>query len=101
MSSLETDRLRLRRLTLDDAPFILRLVNEPAWLQFIGDKGVRDLDGACRYLRKGPLELYERFGFGPLAVELKADATPIGICGLLKRESLPEVDIGFAFFPAY
>jgi RimJ/RimL family protein N-acetyltransferase len=101
MDQLETERLRLRRLTLDDAPFILRLVNEPAWLQFIGDKGVRNLDEARRYLRKGPLELYARFGFGPLAVEFKTDATPIGVCGLLKRETLPDADIGFAFFPHY
>jgi RimJ/RimL family protein N-acetyltransferase len=101
MDRLETERLRLRRLTLDDAPFILRLVNEPAWLQFIGDKGVRNLDEARRYLQKGPLELYARFGFGPLAVELKTDATSIGICGLLQRETLPHPDIGFAFFPEY
>lgn len=101
MSVLATERLRLRRLDLDDAPFILRLVNEPSWLQFIGDKGVRNLDDARRYLRKGPLDLYARFGFGPLAVELKSDDTPIGICGLIKREALPDVDIGFAYFPPY
>src|ERR1041385_7467042 len=101
MTRLEPQRLRLRPLMLDDAPFILRLVNEPSWLQFIGDKGVRHLDDARRYLRKGPLDLYERYGFGPLAVELKVDGTAIGICGLIKRETLPDVDIGFAYFPAY
>jgi RimJ/RimL family protein N-acetyltransferase len=101
MPLLETERLTLRRLTLDDAPFIMRLVNEPSWLQFIGDKGVRTLDDARRYLRKGPLELYERYGFGPLRVELKSDGTAIGICGLLKRDTLPDADIGFAFFPAH
>jgi len=98
---LDTARLRLRRLTLDDAAFILELVNEPAWLQFIGDKGVRDLDGARDYLRKGALDLYARFGFGPLAVELKPDATPIGICGLIKRPTLDDVDLGFAFLARF
>jgi RimJ/RimL family protein N-acetyltransferase len=98
MDRLETPRLILRRLTFDDAPFILELVNEPAWLQFIGDKGVRDLDGARAYLRKGALDLYARFGFGPLCVEAKHDASsPLGICGLIKRPALADVDIGFAF----
>ncbi len=102
MDAIETARLRLRPLTFDDAPFILQLVNEPAWLQFIGDKGVRDLDGARAYLRKGALDLYERFGFGPLGVELKDDVrTPIGICGLIKRPTLADVDIGFAFLERF
>jgi RimJ/RimL family protein N-acetyltransferase len=98
---LKTERLILRRLTLDDASFILRLVNEPAWLEFIGDKGVRTLDDARGYLLKGALQLYERMGFGPLRVELKSDGSPIGICGLIKRETLPDVDIGFAFLPEF
>ena len=71
MVVLETDRLIVRRLTLDDAEFILRLVNEPSWLRFIGDKGVRTLDDARNYLRTGPLDMYQRHGFGLFRVELK------------------------------
>jgi RimJ/RimL family protein N-acetyltransferase len=95
---LATERLVLRRLTLADAAFILELVNEPAWLEFIGDKGVRTPEDARTYLRQGPLDQYARFGFGPLRVDLKADGAPLGLCGLIKRDPLPDVDIGFALF---
>jgi RimJ/RimL family protein N-acetyltransferase len=93
---LETDRLILRRLSTEDADFILELVNEPSWLRFIGDKGVRSIADARDYILKGPVESYERFGFG-----LKENGTPIGLCGLIKRESLKDVDIGFAFLPKF
>lgn len=96
---LDTARLTLRRLTDDDAPFILRLVNEPSWLFFIGDKGVRNLDDARRYLREGPLDMYARRGFGLYLVSTKHDGTPIGMCGLIKRDALPDADIGFAYVP--
>lgn len=99
MLILETPRLRLRRLTLDDAPFILRLVNEPSFHANIGDKGVRDLDGARGYLLNGPLASYEKNGFGLFCVETKEDGETIGMCGLLRRDTLPDVDVGFAFFP--
>lgn len=92
-------RLTLRRLTEDDAPFILRLVNEPSWLRFIGDKGVRNLDDARRHLREGPLDMYARRGFGLYHVSTKHDGAPIGMCGLIRRDALPDVDIGFAFIP--
>jgi len=98
---IETPRLTLRRFTLDDAEFILRLLNEPSFLEFIGDKGVRTLDDARDYLRKGPIASYEQFGFGLYLTTLKRDGTAVGMCGLLKRESLPDVDIGFAFLPAF
>ncbi len=98
---LATDRLRLRLLTLDDAPFILRLVNEPSWLEFIGDKGVRNEDDARTYLAQGPLDMYAKWGFGLYLVELRDGAIPIGISGLIKRESLPDVDIGFAYLPEF
>ena len=99
MQVLETDRLILRLLNEDDAPFIFRLVNEPSWLRFIGDKGVRSLEDACAYLRNGPLDMYARHGFGLYLVMRKDDAAPLGMCGLIKREALPDVDIGFAFVP--
>jgi RimJ/RimL family protein N-acetyltransferase len=92
----ETTRLNLRQLQLSDASFVLELVNEPAWLRFIGDRGVKTLKDARRYLQDGPLASYEHFGFGLYAVELRADAIPIGMCGLLKRETLEDIDIGFA-----
>ena len=101
MLIITTERLHLRRLTLGDAPFILRLVNEPSWLRFIGDKGVRTLEEARGYLEKGPLDMYAQVGFGLYLTELRDGAIPIGICGLIKRESLPDVDVGFAFLPEY
>lgn len=101
MKVLETNRLILRRLSIEDADFILELVNEPSWLRFIGDKGVRSIADARDYILKGPIESYERFGFGLYLAELKDDGTPIGICGLIKRESLNDVDLGFAFLPKF
>ena len=101
MPIFETSRLSVRRLTLEDAPFILELVNDPAWLRYIGDRGVRNLEDARAYLTKGPLASYERFGFGLFLVGRKEDQASIGICGLLKRDTLPDVDIGFAYLPAF
>src|SRR6201991_4988 len=101
MLVLETERLLLRPITTDDAPFVLTLLNEPSFLRFIGDKKVRNLEDARQYLLNGPIASYERHGFGLLLVEFKHSNTPAGMCGLLKREELPDPDIGFAFLPAY
>lgn len=101
MTVLETERLRLRRLTADDAEFILRLLNEPSFLRFIGDRGVRTVDDAREYVLNGPVASYEQFGFGLYLVMLKDAGTPIGMCGLLKRDALDDVDIGFAFLPEF
>ena len=101
MTILETERLRLRQLSADDAPFILRLLNDPDWLQFIGDKSVRTLDDAREYLRKGPIAMYAREGFGLYLAVLKERDVPVGLCGLIQRDGLNDVDIGFAFLPAY
>jgi RimJ/RimL family protein N-acetyltransferase len=97
---LHTDRLSLRELGDADADFILRLLNEPSFLRFIGDRGVRTAADARRYLLEGPITSYARNGFGLHLVEL-GDATPIGICGLLWRDTLDAPDIGFAFLPEY
>lgn len=97
----DTERLVLRRMRAEDAAFVLNLLNDPSWLKFIGDKGVRTLDDAKRYVVEGPLRMYSRFGFGLWLVELKADGSPIGICGLIKRASLEDVDLGFAFLPEF
>ena len=101
MKILETDRLILRQLSPEDAEFILQLLNEPSWLRFIGDKGVRTLEDARAYILNGPVAMYARLGFGLYLVELKAASLSIGICGLIKRDSLEDVDIGFAFLPKY
>ena len=98
---LETERLRLRKMTPADAPFILELLNEESFISNIGDKGVRDEAGAVGYIQTGPLASYERFGFGLYLVELKSTGEPIGICGLLKRDNLEHADVGFAFLPRF
>jgi [ribosomal protein S5]-alanine N-acetyltransferase len=94
---LQTDRLTLRELDEDDAAFVLELINEPGWLRFIGDRGIRDEAGAKDYIVKGPVAMYERMGFGLWAAVRRSDGTPMGMCGLIKRETLEDVDIGFAF----
>ncbi|TCP28865.1 RimJ/RimL family protein N-acetyltransferase [Scopulibacillus darangshiensis] len=101
MNVIETDRLILRWLSPDDAAFILELLNDPSWLRFIGDKGVRTLEDARNYILTGPMEMYSRLGFGLYLTELKEEKTPIGICGLIKRDSLEDVDIGFAFLSGF
>jgi len=101
MRIFETERLVVRRLSSDDAEFILDLLNQPSFLRYIGDKGVRNTDDALRYIQTGPQASYEQFGFGLYLVELKESGVAIGICGLIKRDSLPDVDVGFAFLPDY
>ena len=101
MTVLQTERLSLRRMSLDDAEFIVELLNDPSFLHFIGDKGVRTAEDARQYILSGPMDSYSRHGFGLWLVELKGSHIPIGICGLLKRETLSDVDIGFAFLPPY
>src|SRR5689334_6377656 len=95
----ETERLRVGWLDAGDSAFILELVNQPSWLRFIGDKGVKTQRDALRYIENGPMAMYKRVGFGLYRVELKDDGEPIGICGLIKRDGLNDVDLGFAFLP--
>ena len=101
MTILETERLILRSLTVHDAEFILTLLNEPAFLRYIGDKQVRSLEDARQYILNGPIASYERHGLGPLLVQLRESHTPVGMCGVLKREELPAPDIGFAFLSGF
>ncbi len=101
MIVVETDRLVLRHLTLNDAPFIVELLNEPSFLRFIGDRGVKSLQDARRYLLEGPIASYRRSGFGLNLAFLKETGEPVGMCGLLKRETLPSPDLGFALMPAH
>lgn len=97
----ETPRLRLRHLVSADAPFILELLNDPDFLSNVGDRGVRNLHDACRYIETGPAASHWHHGFGLCAVELKASAAAIGLCGLLRRDTHPDVEIGFALLPRF
>lgn len=100
-SILETKRLTLRQFEVEDAAFIFELVNTPDWLTYIGDKHIRSVDDAKTYLLNGPLKSYQENGWGLWMIELKESQTSIGMCGLLKRNTLDDIDIGFAILPKY
>lgn len=97
----ETPRLVIRALAADDAEFVLRLTNEPSFLANIGDKGVRNLNDARRFLRDSPWTNQTKPGYGQFVVEVKDEGRPAGICGLLYRDRLDVTDIGFAFLPEF
>lgn len=101
MKILETERLVLRQFSVEDADFILRLLNEPSFIRNIGDRGVRTLEDARSYILRVPIASYERNGFGLYLVILKESGESVGMCGLIKREELEDVDIGYAFLPEY
>jgi RimJ/RimL family protein N-acetyltransferase len=101
MKTLVTTRLIVRRMSVADAGFMLTLMNEPSWLRFIGDRGVKTIDDATNYIIQGPVAMYASLGFGLCTVELKDSTCPVGICGLMQRDYLDAADIGFAFLPAY
>ena len=98
---IETDRLNLREYTTDDAPFLLRLVNDPAWLRHIGDRKVYTLEDAEQYLLNGSIKSYHDHGFGFWKVENKETGEAMGSAGLAKRDYLEDIDLGFAFLPEY
>ena len=101
MSTLETQRLAFRQITQADAEFIFELYCTDSFKRFIGDKNFQSIEDARQFIANSMLKMYETPGLGLMLVELKPDATPIGICGLIKRPSLDEIDIGFGFLPAY
>lgn len=101
MTILETERLILRHVVDTDADFILDVLNQPSFIQFVGDRGVRTAEQAADYIESRFTKSYRDNGFGMFLVELKEDHTPLGISGLIKRDSLPDADIGFAFLPRY
>ncbi|PSV49376.1 GNAT family N-acetyltransferase [Photobacterium indicum] len=101
MNIIETERLTIRWLTEDDAEFIYRLYNTDSFLQFVGDKNLQTIDDARKYLLTGALNMYERIGMGLYMVELKSDKTALGISGLIKRDSLNDIDIGYGFLPEF
>ncbi len=94
---LRTERLVVCKLTDQDAAFILELLNEPAFLRFIGDRGVRNIENAHAYLENGPFNSYKVNGFGLWRVDLIQGREPVGMCGLLKRDGLQDIDIGYAY----
>ena len=98
---LRTPRLVLRELVAGDAMFLLDLLNDADFIRHIGDRGVRTREEAGRYLAEGPLASYARHGFGLWHVARAADGVALGLCGLLRRDTLDDVDIGFAFLPAF
>jgi RimJ/RimL family protein N-acetyltransferase len=98
---IETERLMLRQFVSADAPFILELLNEPSFIQNIGDRHVRTLSDAERYIETGPITSYAKNGFGLYLVQRKESNESMGMCGLIKREALDNVDVGYAFLPRY
>lgn len=101
MKVLSSPRLKLRKLTTKDADFIVELLNDPDWFRYIGDHGVKNRQEALLYIKNGPQTMYHQHATGLLLVESLEHQTPIGLCGLLKRPTLPHPDLGFAFLPNY
>lgn len=99
MPVMQTERLNLRLLDVADAEFILDLLNQPSWLEFIGDRSVRNLDDARDYINNGPLAMIKQHGMGLYLVETRSDGMRLGLCGLLRRDTLEDIDIGFALHP--
>jgi len=101
LTVLETERLLLRQFSTEDAEFILELLNEPSFIRNIGDRGVRTIEGANSYILNGPVASYAKNGFGLFLVKLKETNESIGMCGLIQRDALEDVDIGYAFLPRF
>lgn len=97
----ETERLRLRWVTLDDAQFMFDLVNDPDWLRFVGDRNIHDLDASRKFITSSFLASYAKNGFGLFLTEQRADGLAVGINGIVKRDGLAGPDVGFALLPAY
>lgn len=101
ITPIETERLFLRPFTKKDSSFIVELMNTEGWIRYIGNRNIKTIKQAEEYLRNGPFKSYRDNGFGLSLVELKANGIPIGMCGLIKRDYLEHLDIGFAFLPVY
>ncbi|MEO5682959.1 MAG: GNAT family N-acetyltransferase [Chitinophagaceae bacterium] len=101
MNILQTKRLDIAQLTIEHAPFILELTNSPDWLQYIGDRGIKTITDAQNYIINGPMASYAMYGHGLYLMTLTDTTVPIGICGIIKRDTLEDKDIGFALLPQY
>jgi RimJ/RimL family protein N-acetyltransferase len=98
---IETERLLLRDCVPEDADVVLRLLNEPSFLENIGDRGVHTPKEAAAYLINGPIASYAEHGYGMYMVELRKTGKPVGMCGLLRRTQFEHPDVGYAFFPEF
>ena len=101
MKILETERLILREIVETDAEFIVDLLNQPSFIKYIGDRNVKTSERASEVIKERYRQSYREFGYGLYAVELKETCEPIGFCGFVRREGLPDADIGFAFLPQF
>ena len=101
MNVIETERLNLREVTEADAAFVLELLNDPDFVRNVADRGVRTLKDARRFIAERFVDSYRRHGYGFWLVEPKGSDVPAGICGLVKRDALPGVDVGYAFLPPF
>lgn len=101
MLIVETSRLILRHIAIQDATFILALLNDSSFLQYVGDKQVRNIESAQNYILEGPVASYQIYGYGLYLVELIETREPIGICGVIKRDFLDHAELGFALMPGY
>jgi RimJ/RimL family protein N-acetyltransferase len=98
---IETERMRLRPVTVDDAELMLAIWNDPAFIRNVSDRGIRTVEQAREAIEGGAQKLFQDYGYGPYCMSLKTDGTMIGICGLFKRENLEDPDIGFGVLPDY
>lgn len=101
MQTINTERLLIRPLETNDADFIVELLNDPSFIQNIGDRNVRTVEDAEKYILNGPVVSNEKNGFGLCLVVLKETGESIGMCGLIKRDQLDDVDLGYAFLPRF
>lgn len=101
LNVIETERLILREMSEADAALVLEVLNDPGFVRYVGDRGVRTLEGAAVYIAERFVESYRRNGFGLWLVETKDEGVAVGICGLVRRDSLPGADIGYAFLPTF
>ena len=99
--TFDTGRLILRPTNLDDAELILELVNTPKWIEFIGDRGVKNIGDAVAYIKNKITPQLERLGYGNYTIILKSDGSKVGSSGLYDREGVEGIDIGFALLPAF
>jgi RimJ/RimL family protein N-acetyltransferase len=101
LNFIETERLKLREMSEADAAFVLEVLNDPGFVRYVGDRGVRTLEDAARYINERFVKSYRQHGFGLWLVETKDEGLPVGICGLLNRGTLPGIEVGYAFLPPF
>lgn len=101
LNVIETERLSLREMSEADAAFVLEILNDPGFIRFVGDRGVRTLESAARYIDERFVEGYRQNGFGLWLTETKDERVPVGMCGLVTRKELNVVEVGYAFLPPF